>query len=114
MEYVKFGATGLEVSRLCLGCMTFGDANRGNHSWTIGEEQSRPIIKKAIEMGINFLDTANMYSAGTSEEIVGRAIRDFARREDIVLATKVFHRMRPGPNGRDCHARRFSMKSMPA
>lgn len=99
MEYVKFGATGLEVSRLCLGCMTFGDANRGNHSWTIGEEQSRPIIKKAIEMGINFLDTANMYSAGTSEEIVGRAIRDFARREDIVLATKVFHRMRPGPNG---------------
>ncbi|MDE1174141.1 MAG: aldo/keto reductase [Parvibaculaceae bacterium] len=99
MDYVKFGSTGLEVSRLCLGCMTFGDASRGNHSWTLDEAASRPIIKLAIESGINFLDTANVYSDGTSEEIVGRAIKDFAKREDIVLATKVHGRMRPGPNG---------------
>ncbi len=99
MDYVKFGSTGLEVSRLCLGCMTFGDAKRGNHSWTLDEATSRPIIKLAIESGINFLDTANVYSDGTSEEIVGRAIKDFAKREDIVLATKVSGRMRPGPNG---------------
>lgn len=99
MEYVKLGATGLEVSRICLGCMTFGASDRGNHSWTLNEEASRPLIKQAIELGINFLDTANTYSDGNSEEIVGRAIKDFARREDIVLATKVFNRMRPGPNG---------------
>ncbi|MEZ2131744.1 MULTISPECIES: aldo/keto reductase [unclassified Sinorhizobium] len=99
MEYVKLGATGLEVSRICLGCMTFGASDRGNHSWTLNEEASRPLIKQAIELGINFLDTANTYSNGNSEEIVGRAIKDFARREDVVLATKVFNRMRPGPNG---------------
>jgi aryl-alcohol dehydrogenase-like predicted oxidoreductase len=99
MEYVKFGATGLEVSRICLGCMTYGDPNRGTHEWSLNEEMSRPLIRQAIELGINFLDTANTYSDGSSEEIVGRAIKDFARREDIVLATKVFNRMRPGPNG---------------
>jgi aryl-alcohol dehydrogenase-like predicted oxidoreductase len=99
MEYVKFGSTGLEVSRICLGCMTYGTADRGNHAWTLDEQASRPLIRQAIELGINFLDTANTYSDGSSEEIVGRAIKDFARREDIVLATKVFNRMRPGPNG---------------
>ncbi len=99
MDYVKFGSTGLEVSKLCLGCMTFGEPTRGSHGWTLTEEDSRPLIRQAIELGINFLDTANVYSDGSSEEIVGRAIRDFARREEIVLATKVFNRMRPGPNG---------------
>lgn len=99
MDYVKFGHTGLEVSRICLGCMTFGEPGRGRHNWTLDEEPSRAILKKAIEAGINFLDTANTYSDGGSEEIVGRAIKDFSRREDIVLATKVFNRMRPGPNG---------------
>jgi aryl-alcohol dehydrogenase-like predicted oxidoreductase len=99
METTKLGATGLEVSRLCLGCMSFGAPDRGNHTWTLPEEQSRPLIKQALELGINFLDTANVYSDGHSEEIVGRAIKDFARRDEVVLATKVFSRMRPGPNG---------------
>ncbi|SAI73779.1 oxidoreductase [Bordetella ansorpii] len=99
MKYVKFGSTGLEVSQLCLGCMTYGAADRGAHSWTLDEVRSRPLIRQALEAGINFLDTANTYSDGTSEEIVGRAIKDFARREDVVLATKVYNRMRPGPNG---------------
>ncbi|MBB3594283.1 aryl-alcohol dehydrogenase-like predicted oxidoreductase [Rhizobium sp. BK529] len=99
MEYVKFGKTGLEVSKICLGCMTYGDPNRGNHAWSLPEEESRALLKQAIDLGINFLDTANTYSNGSSEEIVGRAIKDFAKREDIVLATKVFNRMRPGPNG---------------
>jgi aryl-alcohol dehydrogenase-like predicted oxidoreductase len=99
MEYVKLGKTGLEVSRICLGCMTFGVPERGMHSWTLNEDASRPILKKAIEMGVNFLDTANTYSDGSSEEIVGRAVKDFARREELVIATKVFNRMRPGPNG---------------
>ncbi len=99
MEYVKLGKTGLEVSRICLGCMTYGDPNKGTHAWSLKEEDSRRLLRQAIEAGINFLDTANTYSNGSSEEIVGRAIKDFARREDIVLATKVFNRMRPGPNG---------------
>ncbi len=99
MKYVKFGSTGLEVSQLCLGCMTYGAADRGAHSWTLDEVRSRPLIRQALEAGINFLDTANTYSDGTSEEIVGRAIKDFARREEVVLATKVYNRMRPGPNG---------------
>ncbi len=90
MEYVNLGRTGLKVSRLCLGCMTYGAPERGDHSWTLDEAQSRPLIRQALELGINFLDTANVYSEGTSEEIVGRALRDFARRDDIVLATKVF------------------------
>jgi aryl-alcohol dehydrogenase-like predicted oxidoreductase len=79
--------------------MSFGDPQRGNHEWTLDEEASRPFIRRAIELGINFFDTANVYSAGSSEEIVGRALRDFARREDVVIATKVHGRMRPGPNG---------------
>lgn len=99
MEYVKLGRTGVEVSRICLGCMTYGDPNKGTHAWSLKEEDSRPLLRQAIEAGINFLDTANTYSNGSSEEIVGRAIKDFARRDDIVLATKVFNRMRPGPNG---------------
>jgi aryl-alcohol dehydrogenase-like predicted oxidoreductase len=99
MDYIKFGSTGLEVSPICLGCMTFGAPDRGTHSWTLDEDNSRPLIRQALEAGINFLDTANVYSAGHSEEIVGRAIKDFSRREDVVLATKVHGRMRPGPNG---------------
>lgn len=99
MEYVKFGSTGLEVSKLVLGCMTFGEPSRGTHPWTLPEAESRPIIRRAIEAGINFFDTANIYSDGTSEEIVGRALRDFAKRDEVVIATKVFYRMRPGPNG---------------
>ncbi|QND69964.1 aldo/keto reductase [Tardiphaga robiniae] len=99
MDYVKFGNTGLDVSRLCLGCMTYGISDRGAHAWTLDEEKSRPLIKQAIELGINFFDTANVYSDGTSEEIVGRALKDFTRRDDVVLATKVYNRMRKGPNG---------------
>ncbi len=99
MDYIRLGTTGTKVSRICLGCMTFGDAARGTHAWTIDEEASRPLIRQALELGVNFLDTANVYSDGTSEEIVGRAIKEFARRDEVVLATKVFNRMRPGPNG---------------
>jgi aryl-alcohol dehydrogenase-like predicted oxidoreductase len=99
MDYVKFGKTGLGVSRLCIGCMTYGIPNRGAHPWTLDEEQSRPLIKQAVELGINFFDTANVYSDGTSEEILGRALKEFTRREDVVIATKVNGRMRPGPNG---------------
>ena len=99
MDIVKFGRTGLEVSRLCLGCMSYGVPERGNHRWTLPEAESRPFIQKALEHGINFFDTANVYSDGTSEEILGRALRDFARREEVVIATKLHGRMRPGPNG---------------
>ena len=99
MEYVKFGRTGLGVSRLCIGCMTYGVPSRGLHPWSLDEEQSRPLIKQAVELGINFFDTANVYSDRTSEEILGRALKDFTRREDVVIATKVNSRMRPGPNG---------------
>ncbi|MET9474577.1 aldo/keto reductase [Streptomyces sp. NPDC002917] len=99
MDYLKLGTTGLDVSRICLGCMSYGVADRGNHSWTLDEEASRPFVRQAVEAGINFFDTANVYSDGTSEEIVGRALADFARRDEIVLATKVHGLMRPGPNG---------------
>jgi aryl-alcohol dehydrogenase-like predicted oxidoreductase len=99
MEYVNLGKSGLKVSRICVGCMSFGVPERGNHLWTLDEEKSRPIVRRAIEAGINFLDTANVYSDGSSEEIVGRLMKEFARREDIVMATKVHGRMRPGPNG---------------
>ena len=98
MDYGRLGKTGLKISRLCLGCMTYGVPDRGGHPWTLDEESSRPLIRQALDMGINFLDTSNSYSDGTSEEIVGRAIRDFARREEIVLATKVFFPRRPVPN----------------
>ena len=99
MEYQKLGKTGVDVSRLCLGCMTYGVPERGSHPWTLDEEASRPLIRRAVELGINFFDTANSYSDGTSEEILGRAIRDFARRDEVVIATKVFHPWRKGPNG---------------
>jgi aryl-alcohol dehydrogenase-like predicted oxidoreductase len=99
MDYVKLGRTGLDVSRICLGCMSYGVSERGNHLWTLNEEDSRPFIRRALEGGINFFDTANVYSDGTSEEIVGRALKDFATRDEVVIATKVHGRMRPGPNG---------------
>src|SRR5215470_10896698 len=99
MRYTKLGATGLDVSVICLGCMTYGTPERGNQPWSLDEEESRPFFKAAIEAGINFFDTANVYSAGSSEEITGRALRDFANRDEVVLATKVNGVMRPGPNG---------------
>ncbi|MFC5449307.1 aldo/keto reductase [Paenibacillus aestuarii] len=99
MEYVRLGNTGIDVSRICLGCMGFGDSKAWIHPWVLDEERSRPIIKKALELGINFFDTANVYSGGVSEEIVGRALRDYANRDEIVLATKVHGRMHQGPNG---------------
>ena len=99
MEYTKLGRTGLDVSRICLGCMSYGGGNQGNHAWSLGEEESRPFIQRALEAGINFFDTANRYSLGKSEEILGRATRDFARRDEVVIATKVYGRVRPGPNG---------------
>jgi len=99
MEYTKLGHTGMDVSRICLGCMGFGDAERWVHKWVLNEENSRPIIKKALDLGINFFDTANIYSIGTSEQILGRALRDFARRDEVVIATKVHGKMHDGPNG---------------
>ncbi|MGZ4492684.1 MAG: aldo/keto reductase [Nocardioidaceae bacterium] len=99
MRYVRLGETGLQVSALTLGCMSWGDASRGGHPWVLDEDAGRAVIKDALEAGINFFDTANVYSAGSSEEITGRALKDFAAREDVVIATKVFNRMRPGPNG---------------
>src|SRR3954449_12831554 len=99
MEYTKLGNTGMDVSRICLGCMGFGDAIRWIHKWVLNEEDSRPIIKSALELGINFFDTANVYSIGRSEEILGRALRDFANRDELVIATKLHGRMHEGPNG---------------
>ncbi|MDQ2926838.1 MAG: aldo/keto reductase [Pseudomonadota bacterium] len=99
MKTIKLGRTGLEVSRICLGCMSYGDSARGNHAWTLGDAASRPFIKKALDLGINFFDTANVYSDGTSEEIVGRALLEYARRGEVVIATKVHGRMHKGPNG---------------
>lgn len=98
MNYVRLGSSGLKVSRLCLGCMTYGVPERGTHLWTLDEEKSRPFIRRALEVGINFFDTANGYSDGTSEEIVGRALRDFAKRDEVVLATKAYLPWRDRPN----------------
>jgi aryl-alcohol dehydrogenase-like predicted oxidoreductase len=98
MDYVTLGRTGLVVSRICLGCMSFGEASRGGHQWVLPENESRPIIRKALEAGINFFDTANAYSGGSSEEITGRALKDFARRDEIVLATKAYMPWRSSPN----------------
>ncbi|MCB2077718.1 MAG: aldo/keto reductase [Novosphingobium sp.] len=98
MEYVRLGNTGLKVSPLCLGCMSFGDASKGWHKWILDEDSSRPIIERAVEAGINFFDTANIYAAGTSEEVTGRALKDFARRDEIVIATKAHGRWGKGPN----------------
>src|SRR5271170_2490252 len=99
MEYKNLGNTGLKISQLCLGCMTFGVPERGDHPWTLPENQSRPLIRKAVDLGINFFDTANGYSDGTSEEIVGQALKEFTRRDEVVIATKVFFPMSKGPNG---------------
>jgi aryl-alcohol dehydrogenase-like predicted oxidoreductase len=103
MDYVTLGRTGLQVSRVCLGCMSYGQAKSPGvlqWHWTLSEEDSRPHIKRALELGVNFFDTANVYSNGESEEVLGRAIRDFTRRDEVVLATKVWGPMRQGPNGR--------------
>jgi 1-deoxyxylulose-5-phosphate synthase len=102
MEYVKLGHTGLEVSRICLGCMSYGQSDGGvmKWAWTLSEQDSRPYIKSALESGINFFDTANVYSHGESERVLGRALRDFAKREEVVIATKVNSPMRAGPNGK--------------
>ena len=99
MQYTKLGRTGLDVSRICLGCMSYGVPERGNHPWTLGEAESRPFIRRALDLGINFFDTANVYSDGTSEEIVGRALLEYAPRSEVVIATKVQGRMHKGPNG---------------
>jgi aryl-alcohol dehydrogenase-like predicted oxidoreductase len=99
MIYVKLGRTGLDVSRICLGCMSYGNPAIKNQPWSLGEKESLPFFRQAIELGINFFDTANVYSLGASEEITGRALKEYARRDEIVLATKVYSRMRPGPNG---------------
>jgi 1-deoxyxylulose-5-phosphate synthase len=98
MDYVRPGNTGLQVSRLCLSCVTYGDPGRGKHAWTLPEEQSRPFIKQALDMGINFFDTANSYSDGTSEEFLGRALRDLTRRDEVVIATKVYFPLHPALN----------------
>ena len=99
MEYCRLGSTGLEISRLCLGCMSFGEPERGNHPWSLGEDAAIPVIRQALEAGINFFDTANVYSDGSSEEILGRALAEYASRDEVVVATKVCARMNPGPNG---------------
>jgi aryl-alcohol dehydrogenase-like predicted oxidoreductase len=99
MDYVKLGSTGLDVSPICVGCMSFGEPDRGNHSWTLGEDQAAPLIRQAVEAGVNFFDTANVYSDGSSEEITGRALARYARRDEVVIATKVHGRMHAGPNG---------------
>jgi aryl-alcohol dehydrogenase-like predicted oxidoreductase len=100
MKYVKLGATGLDVSPVAIGAMTYGDPGRGHPVWSLDEERARPLIRHAVEAGINFFDTANVYSQGSSEEILGRALKDFARRDDVVIATKLRHPMRTGPNGK--------------
>jgi aryl-alcohol dehydrogenase (NADP+) len=99
VEYVKLGSTGLDVSRICLGAMSFGVPGQGDNNWSLDEDASRPLIRRALEAGVNFFDTANVYSAGTSEEILGRALAKYADRAEIVLATKVRGPVRPGPNG---------------
>ncbi|UIJ34757.1 aldo/keto reductase [Allobranchiibius sp. GilTou73] len=99
MKYTRLGTTGLQVSRIALGCMSYGEPQRGAHPWSLDEEASRPFFRQAIEAGVTFFDTANVYSAGSSEEITGRALKDFARREEVVIATKLNGRMGPGPNG---------------
>jgi aryl-alcohol dehydrogenase-like predicted oxidoreductase len=98
MEYTNLGNTGLKVSRLCLGCMSFGEPDRGTHSWTLGERESRPLLEQALAAGINFLDTANAYSDGSSEEILGRVLTEYGKRDELVIATKCFMRWRDAPN----------------
>jgi len=100
MEYIKLGNTGLDVSRICLGCMSYGEPGRGTHAWTLEEEKSRPFLRQAVELGINFFDTSNSYSDGSSEEIVGRTLRELVNRDEVVLATKVYFPQRKGQNAR--------------
>ena len=106
MQYTRLGKTGLEVSRICLGCMSYGDPNASipgtplGWKWALNEADSKPFFKKAIELGINFFDTANVYCFGASEEVTGRALKEYAKREEVIIATKVFNIMRPGPNGK--------------
>jgi aryl-alcohol dehydrogenase (NADP+) len=99
MRYTKFGSTGMEVSAICLGGMSFGDPRLPEHAWTLPERETREIVRQALDAGINFFDTANIYSGGTSEEYVGRALADMANRDEVVIATKVAGPTRPGPNG---------------
>src|SRR6202046_3928829 len=105
MEYVKLGKTGLRVSRICLGCMTYGEPARpgeakgGRHPWALNEEESQPFFRQALDLGINFFDTANVYSSGVSEEVTGSTLLSMTARDEVVIATKVRGRMRPGPNG---------------
>jgi aryl-alcohol dehydrogenase-like predicted oxidoreductase len=99
MEYTRLGTSGLKVSRIALGCMSFGDTSRGYNQWALDDEAAEPIFRQAVELGLTFWDTANVYGFGTSEEIVGRAIRKYTRRDDVVLATKVHFRMHDGPGG---------------
>ena len=106
MEYVRLGSTGMKVSRICLGCMGFGDAEHWVHKWVLNEENSRPIIKKALELGINFFDTANVYSIGKSEEILGCTLKDFANRDEVVIATSCTAKCVRGRMARGCRVRR--------
>ena len=99
MEYVRLGGSGLKVSRIALGCMSFGDTSRGFNEWALDDDGAEPIFRQAVELGVNFWDTANVYGFGTSEEIVGRAIQKYTRRDDVVLATKVNFKMHEGPGG---------------
>jgi 1-deoxyxylulose-5-phosphate synthase len=99
MDYVALGTTGLPVSRICLGCMSYGEPGRGGHPWSLSQEAAAPFFRQAWDAGINFFDTANVYSAGSSEEIVGQALLSKVSREEVIIATKVHGRMRPGPNG---------------
>jgi 1-deoxyxylulose-5-phosphate synthase len=100
MEYTNLGNTGLQISRICLGCMSYGDPDRGGHTWSLSEDAAKPFFRQALDAGINFFDTANVYSAGSSEEITGRALLGMTERDNVVIATKVHGVMRPGPNGR--------------
>jgi aryl-alcohol dehydrogenase-like predicted oxidoreductase len=106
VEYTKLGNSGLDVSRICFGCMGFGDAERGIHKWVLNDESSQPIIKKALELGINFFDTANVYASGTSEEIIGHGLKDFANRDEVVIATKVHGECTTGPTAPGYRVRR--------
>jgi 1-deoxyxylulose-5-phosphate synthase len=99
MDYTRLGSSGLEISRICLGCMSYGEKDRGNHSWSLGEADAKPFFKQALDAGINFFDTANVYSDGSSEQITGRALLELTERENVVIATKVHGRMHQGPNG---------------
>ena len=101
MDYVRLGNTGLEVSRLCLGCMSYGDPARGGHPWSLPEDRSVPFLEKALDAGVNFFDTANVYSNGSSEEILGSVLLKKVQRDEVVIATKVCGQMQPGPNGRE-------------